>query len=107
MLSGHQTMKDARTFNVPLLERAMALALLILLSPLLISLCVALRIVSGAPVLVSARGPSSDRAIEVQMFRSSGVFGRFLESHAIDRMPSLWNVVRGELQLRELGLVTK
>ncbi len=94
-----------------------ALVLLVVLSPLLLGLAVAVRVNLGAPVLFRQRRPGrGGRIFTVVKFRSMRdavdaagrplpdaerltPFGRRLRASSLDELPELWNVLRGEMSL--------
>jgi lipopolysaccharide/colanic/teichoic acid biosynthesis glycosyltransferase len=94
-----------------------ALALLVILSPLLLGLAIAVRVKLGAPVLFRQRRPGlGGRIFTVVKFRTMRDangrdgqplpdaerltdFGRRLRASSMDELPELWNVLRGEMSL--------
>ncbi len=94
-----------------------ALVLLIVLSPLLLGLALAVRVKLGSPVLFRQRRPGlGGRIFTVVKFRSMRdaigrdgqplpdserltEFGKRLRASSLDELPELWNVLRGEMSL--------
>ena len=94
-----------------------ALALLVLFSPILIVLAIWILLSAGPPALFrQARGGYRGKVFEVRKFRTmldrrdpSGKLlpdeqrltsvGRVLRATSLDELPTLWNVVRGEMSL--------
>ncbi len=99
------------------LDVAGALAGLALTAPLLAATALAVRVGLGRPVLFrQTRAGQNGRPFDLVKFRSmrdatgpDGTplpdaerltrFGRMLRASAIDELPSLWNVVRGDMSL--------
>ncbi|HKU60778.1 MAG TPA: sugar transferase [Gemmatimonadales bacterium] len=97
-----------------LLDLALAAAGLLLLSPVLLVLAVAVRLALGSPVLFrQARPGLHGRPFTLYKFRSllddpTGArsdrerltrFGAILRQTSLDELPELWNVLRGDMSL--------
>jgi sugar transferase EpsL len=93
------------------LDFVVASIALVLLSPVMIVVALAVRLKLGSPVLFMQNRPGlAGRPFRLYKFRTmlSGSasdedrltrFGRFLRSTSLDELPSLWNVVRGDMSL--------
>ncbi len=109
-----------RAFAKRALDLALALLLLVLLSPILAALAVLVRATSRGPALFAQERMGLDaRRFRMWKFRTmrreaedatGPVFaskddprvtpiGRFLRRFSLDELPQLWNVVRGEMSL--------
>lgn len=98
-------------------DLALALPALLLLSPLLLVVALAIRLRMGAPVLFRQPRPGlHGRPFDLLKFRTMTdvrdahgrllpdadrltALGRFLRRTSLDELPELWNVVRGEMSL--------
>jgi Undecaprenyl-phosphate glucose phosphotransferase len=114
LISSH----PASLFCKDLFERSLAGAAIILLSPLLLAVAVAVKLTSAGPVLFKqARHGCNGEVIKVWKFRSMHVhddrevrqatrddarltpIGGFLRRSSIDELPQLFNVVSGQMAL--------
>ena len=90
-----------------IVERCVALLVLIAVFPTLLLIALIVWATGGAPVLLTDAA-SRDSGISTRYrFRTSGrgsaafrAFGRFLERGGAHELPSLWGAVRGEVPLR-------
>lgn len=99
------------------LDVAIAAVVLLLASPLIVMIALAIRITTGKPVLFKQARPGlGERPFTMYKFRTMicaterdgrlltdseriGRLGRLLRTTSCDELPELWNVVRGEMSL--------
>lgn len=104
-----------RNYGKRLLDLFLALALLIILSPVFCLLAVSIRISLGSPVIFRQRRPGrNEKMFTLYKFRTMADkadalgrllpdserltgFGRFLKSTSLDELPELINILRGDM----------
>lgn len=103
-----------------LLDLLASALLLVLLSPILVAIAIAVRISLGSPLLFAQDRPGREgKLFRLYKFRTMRAahgtedaaanvatdaerltpFGRFLRSSSLDELPELWNVIRGEMSI--------
>jgi undecaprenyl phosphate N,N'-diacetylbacillosamine 1-phosphate transferase len=102
-------------FFKPLLDRTLALLLLLLISPILLLVAIAIMLTIGQPILFRQARPGKDEKIfTIYKFRTMSSerdqngellsdekrlkgFGKIIRSLSLDELPQLFNVLRGEM----------
>ncbi len=100
-----------------LLDIVLSLVALIILSPLLLIVALVVRVALGSPVLFIQERPGKDESLfKLYKFRSMTndcdkeghplpdkhrltKVGKFIRSLSIDELPSLWNVLKGDMSI--------
>lgn len=112
------TSNPTAAFSKALMERSLALGAIICLSPVLVSLALAVKISSPGPILFKQqRHGWNGKVIQVWKFRSMKVHddkhvqqasrndsrvtavGRFIRRTSLDELPQLFNVLHGDMAL--------
>jgi lipopolysaccharide/colanic/teichoic acid biosynthesis glycosyltransferase len=92
-----------------LFDRAMALAFLLVLAPVLTLIAFLLRTNTYGPIVVTDDFITADGTpVHTYRFRTTGrgtrafqSVGRFLRLYSIDEFPGLWAIVRGEVSFTQ------
>ena len=93
-------------------ERLAGLALCVLYWPVMLVIALLLRMTSsGTVLLLDQFANAQGDVVRTYRFRTTGGgsptfhhIGRFLRKYAIDELPGIWSVARGEIAFRDLLL---
>ena len=86
------------------LERCVALILLLGLSPILLVISLMILLIDGRPISFRQQRIGKDRVpftvLKLRTMKNNAPtrLGRILRATAIDELPQLWNIVRGEMR---------
>lgn len=117
MTAGSSRQRGVQRALKVLLDRSTAAAGLVLVSPIIAGVALAIRVRMGSPIFfVQERPGLAGRIFQVVKFRTMRsatgpdgkplpdaerltALGRFLRASSLDELPQLWNVLRGDLSL--------
>ncbi|NJD04475.1 MAG: sugar transferase [Ruminiclostridium sp.] len=106
-----------RNYIKRIIDFALSLIVLILLSPILLGVAIFVRIKLGRPIIFKQKRPGLyEKSFIMFKFRTMTAerdengellpdcmrltkFGRFLRSTSLDELPELWNIVRGDMSI--------
>ena len=91
-----------------LVDRLIAAVLLVLFLPPMLTISLVVYLDSGAPVLLRSHYADVDGdRVGVLCFRTVGSVGAWLKKFSLDCFPALWDVLRGEIGIRDMWHLCK